>query len=90
MVAAFASALSARDPALAGHAARVTDLAARLAAWLEWDDASLYAVYVGGPLHDIGKVAVSEAILRKRPITLTRPFGSSQTMPRRATTMPRR
>ena len=65
MVAAFASALSARDPALAGHAARVTDLTARLAAWLEWDGASLYAVYVGGPLHDIGKVAVSEAILRK-------------------------
>ncbi len=65
MVAALASALSARDPALAGHAARVTDLAARLAAWLEWDDARLYAIYVGGPLHDIGKVAVSDAILRK-------------------------
>jgi HD-GYP domain-containing protein (c-di-GMP phosphodiesterase class II) len=65
MVAALASALAARDPALAGHAARVTDLAARLAGWLEWDDARLYSLYVGGPLHDVGKVAVSEAILRK-------------------------
>ena len=65
MVAAFASALSTRDPAHAGHAARVTDLAARLAAWLAWDDASLYTIYVGAPLHDIGKVAVSDAILRK-------------------------
>jgi HD-GYP domain-containing protein (c-di-GMP phosphodiesterase class II) len=65
MVAALAPALSARDPALAGHAARVTDLAARLAAWLDWDDANLYSIYLGGPLHDIGKVAVSEAILRK-------------------------
>jgi HD-GYP domain-containing protein (c-di-GMP phosphodiesterase class II) len=43
----------------------VTDLAARLAGWLEWDDARLYSLYVGGPLHDVGKVAVSEAILRK-------------------------
>ena len=65
MVAALAPALSAHDPALAGHAARVTDLAARLAAWLDWDDANLYSIYLGGPLHDIGKVAVSEAILRK-------------------------
>src|SRR5207249_4440843 len=33
--------------------------------WLQWDDTRLYAMYIGGPLHDIGKVAVSEAILRK-------------------------
>ena len=65
MEAVFPSVLAAPDPALAAHAARVTDLAARLAAWLAWDDASLYAIYVGGPLHDIGKAAVSEAILRK-------------------------
>src|SRR5207247_7264579 len=64
MVAA-APALTTRDPALAAHAARVTELAARLAAWLQWDDTRLYAMYIGGPLHDIGKVAVSEAILRK-------------------------
>jgi putative two-component system response regulator len=65
MVAAAPSVLSSIDPALAAHAARVTDLAARLAAWLEWDDARLYSIYVGAPLHDIGKVAVSEAILSK-------------------------
>jgi HD-GYP domain-containing protein (c-di-GMP phosphodiesterase class II) len=64
MVAA-APALTTRDPELAAHAARVTELSARLAAWLEWDDTRLYAVYIGGPLHDIGKVAVSEAILSK-------------------------
>jgi HD-GYP domain-containing protein (c-di-GMP phosphodiesterase class II) len=65
MVAAAPSALTSRDPVEAAHAARVTDLAARLAAWLDWDDARLYSIYLGGPLHDIGKVAVSEAILSK-------------------------
>ena len=65
MVAAAPSALTSRDPIEAAHAARVTDLAARLAAWFDWDDARLYSIYLGGPLHDIGKVAVSEAILSK-------------------------
>jgi putative two-component system response regulator len=65
MVAAAPSVLTSCDPTLAAHAARVTDLAARLAAWLDWDDARLYSIYLGGPLHDIGKIAVSEKILSK-------------------------
>jgi putative two-component system response regulator len=65
MVAAAPSLLMSVDPALAAHAARVTDLAARLAAWLQWDDARLYAIYMGGPLHDIGKIEISDAILSK-------------------------
>jgi putative two-component system response regulator len=66
MVPALASALAARDPATAAHSARVTDLADRLAGWLGWDDAKLAALRLGGPLHDIGKIAVSKTILRKR------------------------
>jgi putative two-component system response regulator len=65
MAAAAPSVQTLLAPSLAAHAARVTDLAARLAAWLEWDDARLYSIYIGGPLHDIGKIAVSEAILSK-------------------------
>jgi putative nucleotidyltransferase with HDIG domain len=66
MVAALASALAARDPATAAHSARVTFLAGRLAAWLGWDDNRLETLRIGGPLHDIGKVGVSKAILDKR------------------------
>jgi len=66
MVPALASALAARDPATAAHSARVTDLADRLAGWLGWDDREVAALRLGGPLHDIGKVAVSPAILWKR------------------------
>jgi putative nucleotidyltransferase with HDIG domain len=66
MLAALASALAARDPSTAAHCARVTFLAARLAAWLGWDEELLRTLEVGGPLHDIGKVTISEALLRKR------------------------
>src|SRR4051794_6226711 len=66
MLAALASAQAARDPATAAHCSRVTDLAERLAAWLGWDEARLGTLSVGARLHDIGKVMISETILRKR------------------------
>src|SRR6476620_2091102 len=63
MLADLASALAARDPATAAHCARVTFVARRLAAWLDWDERKLRTVEVGAPLHDIGKVTISEALL---------------------------
>jgi HD-GYP domain-containing protein (c-di-GMP phosphodiesterase class II) len=65
MVAALASALARRDPQVAAHCARVTLLAERLAAWLGWDDVRLARLRLGGPLHDIGKVTISPALLSK-------------------------
>ncbi len=66
MLAALASAQAARDPSTAAHCARVTYLAGRLAVWMGWDDARLRQLAVGARLHDIGKVMISERILRKR------------------------
>jgi HD-GYP domain-containing protein (c-di-GMP phosphodiesterase class II) len=66
MVGALTYALVSRDPATAAHSVRVTWLAARLAVWLGWDEDRLVQLRLGAPLHDIGKVTVSEAILRKR------------------------
>jgi HD-GYP domain-containing protein (c-di-GMP phosphodiesterase class II) len=66
MLAALASTLAARDPSTAAHCTRVTILASRLAAWIGWDEPRLRALAIGAPLHDIGKVMVSETILRKR------------------------
>jgi putative two-component system response regulator len=66
MLAALASALAARDPSTAAHCARVTFLAGRLAVWLGWDEQQLRSLEVGAPLHDIGKVTISEALLQKR------------------------
>jgi HD-GYP domain-containing protein (c-di-GMP phosphodiesterase class II) len=70
MLADLASALAARDPSTAAHSTRVTLLVGRLAVWLGWDDKRLRTLGVGAPLHDIGKVTISQAILRKRgPLT---------------------
>jgi putative two-component system response regulator len=66
MLAALASAQAARDPSTAAHCARVTFLAGRLAAWMGWNDTRLRQLALGSRLHDIGKVMISETILRKR------------------------
>jgi HD-GYP domain-containing protein (c-di-GMP phosphodiesterase class II) len=66
MLAELASALAARDPSTAAHCARVTFLSRRLAVWLGWDDAQLRTLEIGAPLHDIGKVTISQSLLRKR------------------------
>jgi putative two-component system response regulator len=66
LLADLASALAARDPSTAAHCSRVTFLSRRLAAWLGWDEAQLRTLAIGAPLHDIGKVTISQALLRKR------------------------
>jgi HD-GYP domain-containing protein (c-di-GMP phosphodiesterase class II) len=54
-----------RDPDNAGHAGRVTEIALRLAAAMDVGPARVKAIKAGGPLHDIGKLELSRAILDK-------------------------
>src|SRR5438552_3531741 len=58
--------LAARASSTAAHCGRVTSFAAGLAAWMGWDEARLRQLVLGARLHDIGKVMISETILRKR------------------------
>lgn len=61
----LARAIEARDPYSSGHAARVTTLAEVVAARLGWDEDQAEVLRIGAALHDIGKLAVSERVLRK-------------------------
>ncbi len=61
----LARAIEARDPYSSGHAARVTALAEVVAARLGWDEDQIEVLWIGAALHDIGKLAVSERVLRK-------------------------
>jgi putative nucleotidyltransferase with HDIG domain len=61
----LARAIEARDPYSSGHAARVTALAEVLAARLGWDEEQIEVLRIGAALHDIGKLTVSEHLLRK-------------------------
>ncbi|HDP35394.1 MAG TPA: HD-GYP domain-containing protein, partial [Candidatus Hydrogenedentes bacterium] len=62
---ALASAIELRDHYTVGHTWRVTNFAVEIARELGWDDKKLNEVQMGGVLHDVGKIAVDNAILGK-------------------------
>jgi putative nucleotidyltransferase with HDIG domain len=64
-ISVLANAIEARDRYTIGHTWRVARIAQVIARRLGWSDERLAEVEVGGMLHDIGKIGVSDAILRK-------------------------
>ena len=62
---AFASTVDLRDKPTAGHSARVAHNARAMALALDLPDENVRTVYWSGLLHDLGKLAVPEAILQK-------------------------
>ena len=65
MLSVLSGAIEARDPYTRGHSARVTALAEAVARKLGWSEERLASLRLGGPLHDIGQLAVSDEVLRK-------------------------
>lgn len=66
----WARALELRDRETEGHTRRVTDLTIRLAQFLGIGEEELINIYRGVLLHDIGKMAVPDQILKKTsPLT---------------------
>src|SRR5438445_163836 len=61
----LANALEAKDPYTSGHSERVAALSRRVASALGLTSAVVDLVGQAGLLHDIGKIGVPEAILRK-------------------------
>jgi putative nucleotidyltransferase with HDIG domain len=66
MLSTLSRAIEARDPYTRGHSTRVTDLAEAVARQLGWGDDRIASLRIGGPLHDIGKLAVSDEVLCKK------------------------
>jgi putative nucleotidyltransferase with HDIG domain len=65
MIEAWGEALERKDPGTWSHCQRVAALAKILAQALGLDDAEIRVIVDGGLLHEIGRVAIPEAILRK-------------------------
>lgn len=61
----LARAAEYRDGATFEHTERVADLAARLATELGWKSDEVELLRLSAPLHDIGKLAVADAVLLK-------------------------
>jgi len=57
--------VEARDPYTGGHLWRVAEYSRILAKAAGWSEADVARVRVGGFLHDIGKIGVPDAVLRK-------------------------
>ena len=62
---ALAAAVDAKDPYTQGHSQRVAQYAVGLARALGLPEAEVDQVYVTGTLHDVGKIGVPDAILKK-------------------------
>jgi HD-GYP domain-containing protein (c-di-GMP phosphodiesterase class II) len=61
----YTAAMGVCDPELGGHAARVGTFADTIARRLGWSDGQLDDIRLGAALHDVGKIAVKQEILRK-------------------------
>ena len=65
VIGALAAALDARDPYTAGHSERVASLSVSIGRVMGLADAELEVLRLGALLHDIGKIGVSDVVLRK-------------------------
>ena len=61
----LAAAIDARDAYTRGHSEGVTELTVRLARELGWNGADLEMLEFAALLHDVGKIAVPDGVLRK-------------------------
>ncbi len=59
------SSIDAKDPYTCGHSDRVARIAVRLAQQMNCASSLVEAIYLSGLLHDIGKIGIDDAVLRK-------------------------
>ena len=67
---ALSDAIEARDPFMRGHSARVARMAHEVGLRLGCTETELSLLHLGGALHDVGKLVISQKILGK-PGSLT-------------------
>jgi HD-GYP domain-containing protein (c-di-GMP phosphodiesterase class II) len=65
VLAGLAKAIESRDPYARGHSARVSALAEIVARRLGWRSSRIAGLRLGGLLHDVGKLNLDDAVLRK-------------------------
>jgi len=64
-ITAVVNTLEARDPYTRGHTGRVTTIAKAIAAGMGLSEEELFIIEIGALLHDVGKIGVTDAILKK-------------------------
>jgi len=82
-----ANTIEMRDHYTVGHTWRVTNFALEMARYLGWDKEQLELCRMGGVLHDVGKIAVDDAILRKPGRLTEEEFAKMKVHPERGARM---
>jgi putative two-component system response regulator len=67
--------IEARDPYTEGHCERLADYATALGRRLELEQADIDALYRGGFLHDVGKIAIPDRIMLKKGKLTAKEYG---------------
>jgi len=62
---AVTNSIEARDPYTRGHSNRVGQIARAVAEELDWSKAEVELIDWGGMLHDVGKIGIPDAVLKK-------------------------
>lgn len=65
MIRTLVSAIEAKDHYTSGHSERVALYTKRLAQQMGYDESDVEKLYLSGLLHDVGKIGVSDAVLKK-------------------------
>jgi HD-GYP domain-containing protein (c-di-GMP phosphodiesterase class II)/putative methionine-R-sulfoxide reductase with GAF domain/HAMP domain-containing protein len=69
-ISSLATAIDARDPYTRGHSEDVTQLVISLARQMGWEGSDLEMIEFAALLHDVGKIAVPDNILRKPSVLM--------------------
>lgn len=83
----LANTIEMRDHYTVGHTWRVTHFAVEIGRKLGWDEEKLRECEMGGILHDVGKIAVDDAILRKAGHLTEEEFAKMKIHPERGARM---
>jgi putative nucleotidyltransferase with HDIG domain len=86
-VTTLARAVECRDQYTGDHTKRVTDYSLMLAEELKLSSNEKYQIQIGTPLHDIGKIGIDDAILRKPGKLTTGEFEHMKTHTTKGATM---
>ena len=84
---AIANSVEMRDHYTVGHTWRVTNFALEVARTLGWSEEKLKDCQMGGILHDVGKIAVDDSILRKPGKLTEEEFAKMKIHPERGARM---
>jgi len=81
VVRTLVSAIESKDDYTCGHSERVARYGKRLAKEVGYDQEACERLYLTGLLHDVGKIGVSDAVLKKEGALTTEEFAEIQKHP---------